>query len=811
VFETLEDRRLLSSVSLVNGTLSVIGDASVTNKLVVQPSGSSNLFAYANNVSKTVSKSSVKAIKFVGGSKADDIFLASSVSIPANVTAGAGDDEIRLAGGNDTVDAGDGNDLIWTRPGDDIISGGAGNDSFKGDAGNDKFDGGAGDDVAEGGEGNDSLKGGDGADKLYGGPGNDTFDGGAGADLLDGGTGTNVLNLQPGDRTTSGSQPPASVPGSDSPAPSTSPGTGVGTGPNEVVVFGKVVDSATPRPVINLIGKSGVGPMAVHVHALGSTLNAGTYITARYQWDFGDSTGRFNTLDGWNAAHLYERPGTYTITLTVTNENGKRNSVSTTVSVASDSRRTVYVDPVGGSDSNNGLSSGSAIRSLSRLEKLVGSNTRVLFKRGTKTTFDHSLSVPYQNVLIGSYGSGADPVLYRVRGLSGSTISTYDQSRNVVISGLVFDSPYVARGSSAPMISVDGVNPRGVNITVEGCTFLNLDNAVAAEGNPRGLLVQDNRAPLATGLRMYFVWSQGSDQVFLGNDVANSTRQHVIRSSGTTRMLVARNDLTNLDRSGVDTPDYSKGVVEIHKGSFAYVSGNEIHAGALRAGPRGGGQEDRSTSTDWVVFENNLVVEHDIAVYPGTHHLMIRNNIVRSDTSAAVTVQPADSEGRIVTDIQILNNTGVNTTDRGRFLLVTGDLKTAAITLVNNMFVDPNHVAGKGGAPVYVSDTDLSAFKEISHNVWPVPVRFDKYAEGGLNYVWPYWSDSRGYQTYAEWDKWGVVSDERYDNSSLDGDLRPRKGTVAATAGEAIKGVYTDFFGRTRSGSTWSAGAVQTV
>jgi hypothetical protein len=470
------------------------------------------------------------------------------------------------------------------------------------------------------------------------------------------------------------------------------------------------------------------------------------------------------------------------------------------------------VDPVSGSDSNSGLSSGSAIRSLARLEKLIASDTRVLFKRGTKTTFDHSLSVPYQNVFIGAYGSGADPVLYRVKGVGGSTISTYDQSRNVVISGLTFDSPYVAKGNSAPMISVDGINPRGVNITVEGCTFLNLDNAVAAEGNPRGLLVQDNSAPLATGLRMYFVWSQGSDQVFLGNDVANSTRQHVIRSSGTTRMLVAGNDLTNLDRSGVDDPDYSKGVVEIHKGSFAYVAGNEIHDGALRAGPRGGGQEDRNTSTDWVVFENNLVVEHDIAVYPGTHHLMIRNNIVRSDTSAAVTVQPADSEGRVVTDIQILNNTGVNTTDRGRFLLVTGDLKSAAITLVNNMFVDPNHVAGKGGAPVYVTDTDLSAFKEISHNVWPVPVRFDKYAEGGLNYVWPYWSDSRGYQTYAEWDKWAVVSDERNDNSALDGDLRPRKGTVAATAGEVIKGVYTDFFGRTRpAGSTWSAGAVQTA
>src|SRR5215218_1701949 len=55
-FEALEGRRMLSSVTLSNGVLSVVGDANSNNELVVQPSGSSNLFAYANSARKTVAK-----------------------------------------------------------------------------------------------------------------------------------------------------------------------------------------------------------------------------------------------------------------------------------------------------------------------------------------------------------------------------------------------------------------------------------------------------------------------------------------------------------------------------------------------------------------------------------------------------------------------------------------------------------------------------------------------------------------------------------------------------------------------------------
>ena len=842
VFESLEDRRLLASVSVSNGVLQLVGDANSSNQLVVQPSGSSSLYVYANNVNKKVALSSVKSVKFVGGSKADGIFLASNLKLNADVRAGAGNDDIRLAVGNDYVDAGDGDDKVWTREGNDKVVGGAGVDSILGDYGNDYLDGGLGDDSIDGGgdddvilggggndsiignvgndkidggDGNDSLRADAGNDSLYGAAGDDTLKGGSGPDFFDGGAGKNLfLDLSSVDKVPYGSS--YGTPGGGNGNNDDGDAVPVGITDNEATIVGKTIDSLTPRPVINLIGKTGTGPHTVHVHALATALNGGNYLTARWQWDFGDPDGKYNTLEGWNAAHVYEEPGTYTIRLTVTNENGRSNSLTTQVKVIADQRRTIYVDAVSGNDNNNGASERTAVRTVGRVADLVASHTRVLFKRGQRHTFDQSLSLPYQDVLIGAYGSGDRPLIWRVRksGTGVSSFSMYNSSNQVTVQDLVFDSPYAVSGNTAANIGVDGIYPRGVNITIRGCEFRNIDDAVNANGNPRGLLVQDSTAPLATGIRNYFIWSQGSDHVFLGNTVANSTREHNMRSSGTTRMLVAFNNFTNLDRSKVDAPDYSKGTVEVHKGSFAYVWRNELHDGALRAGPRGAEWEAPDKITEWVVFDANELYEHDLTIKVGTHHFMARNNVIRTDTSAAITIETSDDDGRTVSDINFVNNTAITKMSYGRFINVsrTGGIR-GAITLRNNLWIVPKYIAaGNASAPVYVAGTDLSVFKEISNNVWPKPVGYNKYGQGGIHYVWPKWSDSRGFKDVKEWEAYDQVKDESYENPSYNSLLMPARGTVAATAGEAVDGVFTDFYGRKRptSGQV-TAGAVQAV
>jgi hypothetical protein len=56
-------------------------------------------------------------------------------------------------------------------------------------------------------------------------------------------------------------------------------------------------------------------------------------------------------------------------------------------------------------------------------------------------------------------------------------------------------------------------------------------------------------APSVTGVRSYMIYVQGSDFVIVGDTVANSTREHCLRVDGADRVLIAYNDLNNLDRA----------------------------------------------------------------------------------------------------------------------------------------------------------------------------------------------------------------------------------------------------------------------
>ena len=78
---------------------------------------------------------------------------------------------------------------------------------------------------------------------------------------------------------------------------------------------------SAPVPAIALFANSSsiIAGQAVHaeVDPANTVLGSGTAVTANYKWDFGDTTsGSVNdVLPGFNAAHVYSTPGTYTLTL----------------------------------------------------------------------------------------------------------------------------------------------------------------------------------------------------------------------------------------------------------------------------------------------------------------------------------------------------------------------------------------------------------------------------------------------------------------------------------------------------------------
>src|SRR5207244_3465258 len=138
----------------------------------------------------------------------------------------------------------------------------------------------------------------------------------------------------------------------------------------------------------------------------------------------------------------------------------------------------------------------------------------------------------------------------------------------------------------------------GTNIAVRGCEFLNVGTAVNTNKRPTGILVQDSSAPLTTGMTGYFAWVEGSDHVYLGNQIANSTRAHGIRDAWCDRVLVAYNDITNLDRRADGDPyDVNIQTLTLHLGNYHYVYNNSFSAGRVEIGPLGGG--DGLSKPDW--------------------------------------------------------------------------------------------------------------------------------------------------------------------------------------------------------------------
>lgn len=769
------------TIDLNSNAIRITGTTSLANVIRLSYNASTKQFiAQAGSVSRTYSESQVGWVLINGGNLADLIEIDSSVYLPTSINAGGGNDTVRGGSGADQVNAGEGADLI------------------EGNAGNDSLEGGAGNDTVNGGAGNDYITGAAGDDNLTGGADRDTISGGAGWDTANTGEVYDSVELIVGATPTN-------------PTPPTNPTTPTTpTNPTGASVPPVVGNVANPVARISSIsGYSITQGQAVHVDGLTSTLNAGQPTTARYEWDFGDSGSRFNKLVGFNAAHAYDRPGTYTITLRVINEGGKTSTTTATVNVAADNRAAIYVS-WSGNDNNPGTYD-KPIRTFAKAASLVesASNVRLYFKRGE--SFDvgtKDLWINGQNVLISAYGSGENPLLRYVaaRDKRRFMIVTNNTARNVTIENLTFDSIYNAtNGDQANMPTSLMVN--GTNITVRNNKFLDVGFAINAKVDLNGLLNQDNTAPKVTGIRDYFNWFEGKNGVILGNTVANSTREHIVRIAGGERVLVYGNDLTNLDRSGTDGYDTAKGVIAAQRGAYMYLANNKLN-GPSGFGPLGAanGMHETWARTLYGVFENNLQSNAQFEVKHGAEHIMVRNNVFLRDNSTNINIEGYNTAyQRGAVDVTIVNNTAINNGATGNFIRM--DVPVDGVNLLNNLYVAPNLYTGPyGTAVIAVFGNNLSSFNRIDGNNWSMPTT-SAWAEGGVNYVGTTNAQS-DFKSPDEWNAYWQVGTDTFVDVILDGAYKPT-GTAGVNVGTVVGGVFTDFYGNYRSsGSNFTVGAV---
>ena len=541
-------------------------------------------------------------------------------------------------------------------------------------------------------------------------------------------------------------------------------------------------------------GTTRLAGTAVHVNIsavdVAPSSASGDLLTHRYEWDFGDTTlgSSHNKLVGFNAAHVYDTPGTYSITLReydgsgnlITQSNGSPIANPVMITVSSMQRTPVYVSSTGSSSGTGGDVS-SAI-SVARLKTLLSStatghwtdaerdNREYIFIPPSSGAIDVGTRLEFgdlDNCVIRSSSSTTRAIM-KVTDVNAKdhVIQIGSGGSRVIVEDVTFDTWASANATTGTLnerrdipdaIKIDSTVK---NLTLRDNDIENVRYFIDTVG-AKQIFVEDNVETSPTALRMYFVWMNGENIAIVGNSVANSATEHIVRGGGWTKLLIAENTFVNID-SGV-SGDAPKGTIVMQNGQFGYAAGNTITSGAMGIGPlqavdffqdtspenlipdnssivadklagtAGSGtlawpigeshayeysdqagvigllRGHRDEKTQWVVAEGNSVTGTDVELHSGALHVMIRSNIVCEDSTRepyagfdlSDATSRADLYNRAATDVTIANNTLITAAVHVSFILINDSDTGPNITglrLYNNLMVAPHNQAGNSPA-----------------------------------------------------------------------------------------------------------------
>ena len=494
----------------------------------------------------------------------------------------------------------------------------------------------------------------------------------------------------------------------------------------------------------------------------------------KVEWDFGDPSGDYNTLRGFSAAHLYDTEPVsntdYTITLTITQQDGSQLTAQRTVRVTPNTRAVHYIDPDTGSASPTDPSdpndpwdtianawagtSGSNLDFRLTAGKThagvsVSSATRsnILFRSdtgGSQATVTALLMGPGDN-------SGAKDLHYAVSGTSTTAGARIFDFRN---------------GSHSWMSNISSVDPAmGTMVTSDTDNSYLLLNVSTDDEVDRNS-----------------TWLVADMSTILGCTFDHAGTERPMRGSGS-HMLVHDTSSTTAGKNAIAvTGDGSveQNYVWIYDSTFNF-SGSTVEIGHSTGGSGAG--------LRWVVFERNYV-QNTLLVTPGpvieVYNVVLRNNVV--DDNIDIGAAP-------VTDyVRVYRNTIIGDNVHMRI-----DGPWDDIQITSNLIVDYTAV-GNDTQVLNVNDWGGTEEFTFSNNVFPVvdtPTNAVR-VNGGTRI-----SVAAMDSTYA----W--ATNNSTVDVALDVNYRPTSTTGLLTAPEDDMAQFAeDYYGNPRSGETWVVGAV---
>ena len=285
------------------------------------------------------------------------------------------------------------------------------------------------------------------------------------------------------------------------------------------------------------------------------------YANLYYSWDFGDpgngnwpeSNKSKNKDIGYVAAHIYEEPGTYTVTLTVKNSTGETYNYTQDITVLDPEVEFVGENTVCVSSSGDFTGAPeNAIQvtttNIKDIENYFVQGKRILLKRGDSWTTNEYISVRFIEgpLHIGAFGEGINPdergifenaPVINATGSYSSAFIGYKFTSNVVISDLHLIGEVTIGSAFGGATELSNILHNRLH--VEGFRVCGSTSHYQSDGHDR-FVIANSHCHNAYGNIIYV----GSERlVLLGNLLHNASLSHVVRVWQGYKAFIAHNIL----------------------------------------------------------------------------------------------------------------------------------------------------------------------------------------------------------------------------------------------------------------------------
>ncbi|MFM7063887.1 MAG: PKD domain-containing protein, partial [Actinomycetes bacterium] len=260
--------------------------------------------------------------------------------------------------------------------------------------------------------------------------------------------------------------------------------------------------TGAPAAIASASPSSGFAPLVVTFDSTGSSPGSAGNLT--YTWDFGDGSP---TESGTSATHVYENVGTYTATLTMTNDAGTSTSSPITIGVSQDPNPKYFVRTTGTDDATCGPILRPCASITQALTNSASNNVNVI--RVANGSFNTPVTMRSGLEISGGWASDFSDfdatAVTTIFGNGTTPAVTFNAVNNAKISGVSAQSVtrtsgdatgILVTGGSTGVVIGDNDNPRTIvaggtgrnasGVLVTGASNVNIVNAKINSGTPSG-------------------------------------------------------------------------------------------------------------------------------------------------------------------------------------------------------------------------------------------------------------------------------------------------------------------------------------